>query len=102
MTLTELGEILLPWKEIIGGVVGLLGAIAAGGVAILKQRKKPDSSFTEQQGFARSSTVRLHADDREAVADLREDVTDLTRGLRHVGKLIEANTDAVDRLRGAL
>lgn len=100
MTLTEIGSALLPWKEALTGVVGILSDIVAVGIGIWKQSRKPNTSYTEPPAApqARGTMFRLDPADREAVADLRESVSDLTRAVRHTSKVVEDQTDALDRL----
>ncbi|WHQ68641.1 hypothetical protein [Methylorubrum extorquens] len=89
---------LTPYKEAIGGTSALLAAVVAGVWGVLKQRKRPDATFTEQAAYQpRAATVRLHPEDREALGDLREDLKDLTRAVRGHTGAVEDHGEVIAR-----
>lgn len=89
---------LTPYKEAIGGTSALLAAVVAGVWGVLKQRKRPDATFTEQAVYQpRATTNRLHRDDLSTFEDLREDVKDLTRAIKGYTGAVEDHGEVIAR-----
>lgn len=103
-TWTATAHALAPYKGAIGTSAGILAATIGAIMGVLKQRRRPDTTFTEAPAPAspRGSIMRLHQSDRDVVTEIREEVFDAGRELRSNRKAIERTGEALDDLKGAV